>query len=653
MTSEKRQVDEVTVSVVWNKLMNITREVGERVVHSAQSYVMANARDLGPVLLSDIGHIICQVEFLPCHCLLAEIPTKKILDKFGPLDEGDMVLGNDAYILQSGHLPDWTFLVPIHHKGELVFYYHFRGHMADSGGAYSGSYFPQAYDCISEGLNIPPIKIIEKGEVDEKAKEIIFGNIRTSSAVWSDCMLIYGSIQKGQAQIQDVLEKYGVDVVRESCDQMIQRGEVAMRHEISQIPDGEYTGEAAVDWDGTTEDKPVWVRVKLTVDDDEMTVDFSESMSCKNVDFVNSPLGNTYCFTYLPIYYATNPDVPRNHGALVPIKIIAPEGTIVNPTRPSTYGACGCSTATEITDAVTQALSKATKKAQGVFSRHYSVDVSGRMPFTDPRTGSDFEYFGAPFLEEGGSGAVEGHDGWDGMCGTVLAGVIKHGSVEVCELFMPFHWEEMQIMTDMEGPGQWIGARGTTAIRHCDAAEEAKTLLMAGDASGTFFPPAGSNGAPYAPTGNLYMKRKDSDNKEFFPTMCMSPMFAGDILYTECMGGGGYGNPLDRDTEKIRLDVRDEIISASRAKNVYGVVIDPSSLTDNPEDVAVDMAATEILRTELRDDPRYVHPDKIRDKVRSGEMTMEEAKEKHVVILTEDDNRIVIDYKATEAARPR
>jgi len=641
MPANTNKVDEVTVSVIWNKLMNTTREVGERVVHSAQSYVMANARDLGPVLLNDEGHIVCQVEFLPCHCLLAEIPTKAILDKFGPLDEGDMVLGNDGFILRSGHLPDWTFLVPIHYEGELVFYYHFRGHMADSGGAYSGSYFPQAYDCISEGLNIPPVKIIEKGEIDEKAKEIIFNNIRTSAAVWSDCMLIYGSIQKGQDDIKKVIEKYGVDVVKECCNQMMKRGEDAMRSEIKAIPDGEYTGETAVDWDGTTPDQPVWVRVKLTIKDDEMTFDFSESMNCKNVDFVNSPLGNTYCFTYLPVYYATDPNVPRNHGALVPIKIIAPEGSITNPTRPSTYGACGCSIAGEITDVCTQALSKATKKAQGVFSRHYSVDVAGRLPIKDPRTGADIEYFGAPF-----------HDGWDGMCGTVLAGVIKHGSVEICENVMPFFWEEMNLMQDMEGPGQWIGARGSVAIRHCNAHEDAKTLLMAGDASGTFFPPAGSNGAPYAPTGNLYMKTAGSDKKEFFPTMCMKPMFSGDILYTECMGGGGYGNPLDREPEKIRMDVRDEYISVQRARNVYGVVIDPNSLTGNPEDVTVDMAATDKLRGELRDDPRYRHVDHVRDDVRAGKITIEEARNKYGVVIVENLGVQVIDYKATENLRP-
>ena len=240
----------------------------------------------------------------------------------------------------------------------------------------------------------------------------------------------------------------------------------------------------------------------------------------------------------------------------------------------------------------------------------------------------------------------------DGMCGTVLAGVIKHGSVEVCENVMPFFWEEMNLMQDMEGPGQWVGARGSVAIRHCNAPEEATTLLMAGDASGTFFPPAGSNGAPYAPTGNLYMRTVESDKKEFFPTMCMKPMFPGDILYTECMGGGGYGNPLDRDPEKIRLDVRDEYISVQRAKNVYGVVIDPDSLTENPEDVAIDMAATDLLRKELRDDPRYRHVDQVRDDVRIGKITVDEAKDKYSVVIVENLGVQVIDYKATEQLRP-
>jgi N-methylhydantoinase B len=136
---------------------------GERVMYSAQSPLMALARDLGPALLSPEGDLICTADFLPHHTLVAEIPQKHILDKFGKLDPGDTVLGNDAHIIQSGHLLDWTTVIPIYYKDELVCYGHFRGHMLDSGGAFQGGYFPGTYDCYGEGLNIPPVKMYKKG----------------------------------------------------------------------------------------------------------------------------------------------------------------------------------------------------------------------------------------------------------------------------------------------------------------------------------------------------------------------------------------------------------------------------------------------------------------------------------------------------------
>jgi N-methylhydantoinase B len=320
---DKAAFDETTLSVVWNRLLTITRETGERVVHSSQSFVMANARDLGPVFLNEKGQIITQVEFLPCHCLLAEIPSAVILDQFGKLDPGDMVLANDGHIVRSGHLPDWTFLIPIYFHDELVMYCHFRGHMMDSGGSFSGSYFPRAYDCIAEGLNIPPLKIIEKGKVNENLHALIFDNIRTPAGVWADNQLIYGSVRRAEEDICVLIDKYGLDTVRACCEEMMRRGEEAMRSEIASIPDGEYHAESAVDWDGTVPDRPVWVRVKLTVKGDEMTFDFSDSDD--QVDFVNSPLGNTYCYVYMALFLTMDPNLPHNHGALVPIHIIAPE----------------------------------------------------------------------------------------------------------------------------------------------------------------------------------------------------------------------------------------------------------------------------------------------------------------------------------------
>ena len=177
-TNKKEEaIDPITFSVVWSRLLNLTYECGERLHLGSQSWVMGAARDLGCVLLTPETEICTQVEFLACHTLGAEIPAKVMKSWFPKLDPGDMVLANDAHIIKAGHLPDWSTLCPIYYKGEIVYYVYLRGHQADTGGAFSGSYFPRAYDCISEGLNIPPVKIMKKGEVNTSPFILFSGSI--------------------------------------------------------------------------------------------------------------------------------------------------------------------------------------------------------------------------------------------------------------------------------------------------------------------------------------------------------------------------------------------------------------------------------------------------------------------------------------------
>jgi N-methylhydantoinase B len=592
------EVDPITLSVVWNRLLTITRECGERVVHSSQSFVMAQARDLGPVLLTPQAEIVTTVEFLPCHCLLAEIPTSNILKKSGKLNKGDMVIGNDGFIVQSGHLPDWTFLVPIYYRDELVYYCHFRAHMADSGGALSGSYFPRAYDCIAEGLNIPPIKIIERGEVDQKLREVLFDNIRTPAAVWSDNKLIYGSIQRMENDICELIEKYGLNTLKDCTREIIKRDEMATRKQIAAIPDGVYHGESACDWDGSVPDRPVWVRVKLRVEGDEMTFDFSDSDD--QVDFINSPLGNTYAFTYLAIFLHINPTIPHNHGSRVPVHIIAPEGKVVNPIRPHTYGACACSCACAIYEACAMALGQADpENAKACSARHFSVDFAGRLPIRDPRTGQDLEYFGAPFIEEGGTGAVKGFDGWDGETGSIHSGALKRGSVEENELAFPFLWSVVECEKDSEGAGEFVGGRGTYSERWCVAPKGAKTVLMAGDCDGSVHAPPGMAGAPPTFLGKIFIRREGSVKREVFRTLDMAEMYPGDLLITHAPGGAGWGYPLNRNPEKVRKNVQDGLVSINRARDVYGVLFKAHNMKD-PSALEIDDEGTEKLRKEMK-----------------------------------------------------
>lgn len=243
------------------------------------------------------------------------------------------------------------------------------------------------------------------------------------------------------------------------------------------------------------------------------------------------------------------------------------------------------------------------ERAKACSARHFSVDVAGRLPITDPRTGHDLEYFAAPFIEEGGTGAVKGFDGWDGETGSIHSGALKRGSVEECELVFPFRWDVVEIAQDSEGPGEFISGRGTYSDRLCVAPPGARTVLMSGDCDGAVHPPPGMAGAPPAQLGRIYMQRAEKKKREIFKTIDMDEMYPGDLLITRTSGGAGWGNPLNREPERVRLNVRDGFLSIQRARDVYGVVITEKK-KGNPETVEVDYEETEELRRKMKIEQR-------------------------------------------------
>lgn len=590
--------DPVVLPVVWNRLQTNVKICGERVMYSAQSPLMGLARDLGPALMSPEGNLVCASDFLPHHIFVAEIPQKNILRRLGKLEKGDAVVANDSHIIQSGHMLDWTTVIPIYYQDELVFYGHFRGHMLDSGGAYSGGYFPGTYDCYGEALNIPPLKMYKKGVLNEDVRELILNNNRTPVAVWADYELIRNSLLKMQDDVCQLIDQYGLDQVKACVNEMIRRVEVATRKQIKQIPEGVYYGEAAVDWDGTHPNKQIWVRVKLTVKGDEMTFDYSDSD--EQAEFVNAPLGLTYACTFQSVFWVFDASMPPNHGAFIPIHIIAPSGKVVNPTRPHTYGGCGCSAGTQITEACSHALAQAIPEfAMGDWSTHFACNASGRLPTIDPRTGRPREYFQAPFIEEGGNGALKGFDGWDGVGPGGSSGVIRRGSVEEQELAYPVRFDTIELMPDSEGAGEFTGARGTYGERVCTAAPPARTFLQTGDVMGDTYPCFGVAGAPPLPLNTLRLIRASTGQKEVIKAIDLYELYEGDRLCTQCYGGGGWGNPLNRDPEKVKFNANEGLLSFERAKDVYGVILTRMD-NENPETFEIDYQATAELRKKLQ-----------------------------------------------------
>jgi N-methylhydantoinase B len=584
------EIDPTTFSVVWNKFESLLDESGEKVLHGTQSFVLALVRDFGLALLDPQGQIVAAAAYVARHIFTAAESAKNIIGRFkGDFSPNDFVIGNDPYIVRSGHLPDWTFVRPIFYRGELVGFFQFRGHMADTGGFLPGGYGPGAYDIIAEGLNIPPLKIIKKGILDKDLWELVSRNVRNSTQVEMDTMLINGAMTKAEEQIIKLFDKYGPETIKACMREIIDAGERAARAEIARMRDGVYYGESASDWDGTT-DRPVWVRVKMTVKGDELTFDFSESDP--QATFVNSPVGNTISIVMESFYAMIEPSAPKNQGSFVSVHVIAPEGTVVNPKYPATVGACGINVGEIIMEACKIALAKAIpENAMGGFARHCCpINIGMDLDVIDPRTGTVKQYMAETFASDGSGGAMRGFDGWQGVGPSSFLASFVRPDIEFFESEVPFRVMKYELMPDSAGAGEFRGGPGVYVEMVSDTKLGHPSFLMTGNSDGMVIAARGATGLELRKL-EMWIESPNG-GKRVLRTMANEPIYPGEICYTKSPGGGGWGNPLNRDVQKVQEDVIDGIVSIEAARDLYGVVIDPKTYE-------VKIEATEKLRKEM------------------------------------------------------
>jgi N-methylhydantoinase B len=585
-------MDPTTFSVVWNRLESLLDESGEKVLHATQSYVLALVRDFGLSWLNPDGEIVVAAAYIARHIFAAaEAAGNMIRYCGGRFAPGDLIIGNDPYLVRSGHLSDWTFLRPVFYRGELFGFFQFRGHMADTGGFLPGGYGPGAYDIIAEGLNIPPLKVIKGGVVDRDLWALVCRNVRNSQQVDMDTMLINGALAQAEAQVVKLIDKYGSETVKACMQEIMDSAERAARSEIANMPEGTYHGESAGDWDGMT-DKPVWVRVDMTVRDDELTFDFHGSDP--QVTFVNSPLGNTKSICLESFYAFIDPMAPKNQGSFRPVHVIAPEGTVVNPNYPATVGAGQISVGEPIMEACKIALAQALpERATGGFSRHACpINVGMDLDEIDPRTGSVKQYMAETFASDGSGGAMKGFDGWPGVGpGSFLASFVRP-DIEHFESEVPFRVMRYEFMTDAEGAGEYRGGPGIFVEMVSDVKPGHPSFLMTGNCDGMVVPARGSTGDELAKL-EMWVQSPDGSVR-MLRTMANEPVFAGEVVFSKSPGGGGWGDPLARDPRKVWEDVVDGLITSERARDVYGVVLEPEG--QPADELELDEAATVELR---------------------------------------------------------
>lgn len=588
-------VDPMTLSIIERRLISLSREMGTRVIRSARSYVTANVNDIGTSILDEKARIIAQGDWMPGHIAGANVGVRNILKYIGldNLYPGDFILGNDPYTISSGHQPDWSFLYPVFDGKELIAFCYLRSHQFDTGGAFVGCYWPRAYDVHSEALIVPPVKIFERGEENKVLYGLILKNLRGPEMCRADHLLIRGSMIKVAERIREMYRDYGKDVMRAAYDELLTSSERMIRDAISKWPSGVYKSEAASDSDGTRPEIPVWVRLTLTIDAEKGELIFDYTESDKQVDFINLTEAEVWGETVIPLRWSLPPDIPKNHAIYNCMTIKTKPGTCCQPIYPATCGGQGPNLGTAMSETVQLALAQAIPKdVAAAFTRHLQPIFEGKNPLQKTKTGQPMDYFFTSFQSDGSAGAIWGYDGWDAVDCPICAGGVVKSPIEIDERDYPYRFLCSEWVTDSAGDGQFRGGMGAH-VEYLNLLDPEKyrpgdAWALTGNSNGEVFPPFGLLGAPEGKTAQMWIKRKGKQIP--LHTMDMVQIEPGDLTITDSPGGGGVGDPLDREVEKVWEDACNEYISIEKARKVYGVIIDPKTFE-------IDQKGTKELRS--------------------------------------------------------
>jgi N-methylhydantoinase B len=582
MSATDEHYDPITFSVMLGRFDSIVNEMTLTLEHTAWTSILAVCRDFSCAVYDASARQISMYDALPIHTTSLHLVLREIARTFdGDVRDGDVYLCNDPYRFNT-HVGDLVTACPVFVDGEHLFWAVTKGHQMDTGAFVPSSVTASAQNVWQEGIQIPPLKLVDAGAMRHDVLDLYLANMRYRELLHGDLLAQLASIEKGRRRLAELTEEYGAADVRFYVEQILDYADRRMSAEISAMPDGEYYGEGWVDSDGIDQtDLPIKVRVRIA--GDRIEVDFTGSAPQARGG-VNGSLATSHATAAIPFLCYVDPTIPHNDGCIRHIDVIAPKGTICNARYP---GSTSCATAIP-SDCMHDAINKAMTAAVPDLVPAGGTKQSNLPQFsgTDPDSG---EAWGVMlFNGTGGSGAARGADGWplyesiDGMGG------VKTQPLEQVELLYPLHVERMEIEPDSMGFGTWIGGPGTRLeVRSLGGEMECVTF---GD--GVANPPHGAIGGTPGHGGGAYVE-DSSGARRFVSATGLVRVGHGESWVGVSTGGGGYGDPTGRPAALVARDVRDGIVSAEAAERVFGVVLDASS--------TVDEAATAARRDRLRE----------------------------------------------------
>ena len=570
-----KEFDPITVEILWRRLISIVDEADSSVARTAFSSLLRDAHDYTCMFTDRKGRELAQGTFAtPGQSGAMALGIKDIVKRL-PIESykpGDVFITNDPWAL-AGHLNDVCVMSPIFFKDKLAAFTACVFHHSDIGGRVSSD----NHDVFEDGLFIPLVKLYDGGVLNEPILEMIRWNVRTPDEVVGDIRSQIAANYVCSEKICEMLEEIGLDRLDDLADDIIRRTEKSMREAIELIPDGIYRGQGIVEQKEGKED--LYIKVAIEVKGSDIIVDLDGSSP--QVDWGGNVVYNfTYAYVFMAVKSMFDPEMPNNEGCARPISMKAPEGSVVNCKFPAAVAA-RMQIGHFLTEIVYRALAEAMPET--VIAGSGGTPATMNVFYGKRADGSPWH---SVIIRGGGMGASYLEDG---HYVSIFPANGANTPVEILESDTPLIVEKRELLTDSGGPGKMKGGLGRRVVFRVPDDDYAPLgPVNLGIQSGRYrYPAEGLFGGRPGSKAQFLVNGRPGD------PYGLTQAGPGDVIIMDAAGGGGYGEPLERDPEMVEWDVTEGYVSLEKAREDYGVVI-------NPETMKIDMGATGRLRKSLK-----------------------------------------------------
>ena len=573
--------DQIWLKILYSQFMNVCEEMALAMMRTAYSPIFSEDLDFSTMILDANGDLVAMANMNPSMLGQSLFSGRWVIDDLGAegFAPGDVVVHNDPY-RGGSHMPEHLLLTPFFHGGELRGFVGNVAHVAEIGGMAPGSFASNATDIYQEGLRLPPVKLMAAGEPVQDVWRILLANHRTPDSSWGDFNAMIGSLNVGLRRLEELYGEHGAEAIAEAIPALYDYSETWIRRTIAALPDGTYSAEDCQEDDGFN-DRPYYIRVDLTVDGDQLVVDYGRSDE-QALGPINAPYLVTASATYSGIFFVLGGEMPINAGSVRAIDVVAPAGTIVNVRHPGPCVGGQTELQPRLIDLIqgltlSQLVPEATAAACGGTGCNF---LFGGF---HPRTGHYYTHYNFESIGWGGRAATDGNNA---VC--VPNGNCSNTPVEVLETRFPWVHSEYGLNDDGGGAGRTRGGLGITRVMTVDADEIVCSALFDRAKNA----PWGLFGGEEGQRSLLLVKRAGESEwqtfQEAFGTGSASKfsnvrLRRGDTIMLRTPSGGGYGLPAERDPEAVARDVHERFISEQSARETYRVAISPDGSVDYTE----------------------------------------------------------------------